>query len=211
MGLSFVLFIFTFDVPSSIVFMSVFAAGIGLMRPSISSAVSKRAIGGQGFSMGVLQGYDSLGRAIGPALGGMMLDLGLNLGYITATVITAVALVTMVVGSRAEARLAKGRIFGLKWSSSCPSSWLMLPGKCFTLFRIKSGPKFGQGIETENGPTSFKSKNPACFPVRRLPPEYLSLPGSTHYMIDPFGPSCQPDSGQMPPGSSMPRPVIQSV
>jgi DHA1 family multidrug resistance protein-like MFS transporter len=107
MGLSFVLFIFTFDVPSSIVFMSVFAAGIGLMRPSISSAVSKRAIGGQGFSMGVLQGYDSLGRAIGPALGGMMLDLGLNLGYITATVITAVALVTMVVGSRAEARLAR--------------------------------------------------------------------------------------------------------
>ncbi|NLK51361.1 MAG: TCR/Tet family MFS transporter [Syntrophomonadaceae bacterium] len=106
MGLSFVLFIFTFDVPSSIVFMFVFAAGVGLMRPSISSAVSKRAESGQGFSMGVLQGYDSLGRAIGPALGGFMLDMGLNLGYLTAISISVLAIVTMVVGSRSKVKLA---------------------------------------------------------------------------------------------------------
>ena len=107
MGFSFVLFIFTFDVPSSIVFMFVFAAGVGLIRPSISSSVSKRDESGQGFSMGILQGYDSLGRAIGPALGGFMLDVGLNLGYLTAIVISTLALVTLAVGSRSKARLAR--------------------------------------------------------------------------------------------------------
>ena len=98
MGLSFALFIFTFDVPSSVIFMSVFAAGVGLIRPSISSAVSKRTEGGQGASMGVLQGYDSLGRAIGPSLGGFMLGLGLNLAYLSAIAVCLLALVFLVVG-----------------------------------------------------------------------------------------------------------------
>ncbi|MGR6837509.1 MFS transporter [Syntrophomonas erecta] len=93
--LSFILFIFTFNIPSSIVFMAVFSAGVGLMRPAISAAVSKQSENAQGTSMGILQGYDSLGRSIGPALGGFMLDLGLNLGYLTAIVIASAALVIM--------------------------------------------------------------------------------------------------------------------
>ena len=71
MGLSFVLFTFTFNIPSSIAFMVV-SAGVGLIRPSISAAVSKRTQGTQGSAMGILQGYDSLGRSIGPALGFML-------------------------------------------------------------------------------------------------------------------------------------------
>lgn len=99
MGLSFALFIFTFNVPSSIIFMSVFAAGVGLIRPSISSAVSKRTEGGQGTSLGVLQGYDSLGRAVGPSLGGFMLGLGLNLAYLSAMAVSLLALIILAVGS----------------------------------------------------------------------------------------------------------------
>lgn len=99
MGLSFALFIFTFNVPSSIIFMSVFAAGVGLIRPSISSAVSKRTEGGQGTSLGVLQGYDSLGRAVGPSLGGFMLGLGLNLAYLSAMAVSLLALIVLAVGS----------------------------------------------------------------------------------------------------------------
>lgn len=99
MGLSFALLIFTFNVPSSIIFMSVFAAGVGLIRPSISSAVSKRTEGGQGASLGVLQGYDSLGRAVGPSLGGFMLGLGLNLAYLSAMAVSLLALIVLAVGS----------------------------------------------------------------------------------------------------------------
>ncbi len=102
MGLSFALFIFTFNVPSSIIFMSVFAAGVGLIRPSISSAVSKRTEGGQGASMGVLQGYDSLGRAVGPSLGGFMLGLGLNLAYLSAIAVSLLALIILAIGSASQ-------------------------------------------------------------------------------------------------------------
>lgn len=100
MGLSFALFIFTFNIPSSIAFMAVFSAGVGLIRPSISAAVSKRTLGAQGSAMGILQGYDSLGRSIGPALGGFMLDQGLNLGYYTAIMVTLIALGVLLIGTR---------------------------------------------------------------------------------------------------------------
>ncbi|MDD3852179.1 MAG: MFS transporter [Syntrophomonadaceae bacterium] len=100
LGTSFVLFLFMYNIPSSIAFMAVFSAGIGLMRPSISAAVSKRTATGQGSAMGILNGYDSLGRAIGPVLGGFMLDRGLNLGYYTAITISLLALLTLVIGSR---------------------------------------------------------------------------------------------------------------
>jgi hypothetical protein len=57
-----------YDILSSIAFMAIFSAGVGLMRPSISAAVSKRTADGQGSAMGILNGYDSLGRALGPML-----------------------------------------------------------------------------------------------------------------------------------------------
>lgn len=104
MGLSFMLFLFMYNIPSSIVFMAVFSAGVGLIRPSISAAVSKRTDSAQGAAMGILNGYDSLGRAIGPALGGFMLDQGLNLGYYTAIIISLLALLTLVIGSRGRQR-----------------------------------------------------------------------------------------------------------
>lgn len=103
-GISFVLFIFMFNIPSSIAFMAVFSAGIGLIRPSISAAVSKRTASAQGAAMGILNGYDSLGRAIGPTLGGFMLDRGLNLGYYTAIIISSLALLILIIGTRTGKR-----------------------------------------------------------------------------------------------------------
>ena len=100
LGISLALFIFTYNIVSSIVFMAVFSTGIGLTRPSISAAVSKRTLTAQGSAMGILQGYDSLGRAIGPALGGWMLDKGLNYGYYTGIIVVLIALTILVVGSR---------------------------------------------------------------------------------------------------------------
>ncbi|NLB25861.1 MAG: hypothetical protein GX820_04125, partial [Bacteroidales bacterium] len=42
----------------------------------------------------------SLGRATGPMLGGFMLDQGLNMGYYTAIIVSLLALLTLVIGSR---------------------------------------------------------------------------------------------------------------
>ncbi|CFY07659.1 Tetracycline resistance protein, TetA/multidrug resistance protein MdtG [Syntrophomonas zehnderi OL-4] len=108
MGISFGLFIFMYNIPTSIAFMAVFSAGVGLMRPSVSAAVSKRTVTGQGSAMGILNGYDSLGRAIGPMLGGFMLDRGLNMGYYCAITISLLALLTLVIGSRITANQGEG-------------------------------------------------------------------------------------------------------
>ena len=106
MGMSFGLFLFTYNIPSSIIFMTVYSAGSALIRPSISSAVSKRTLTGQGSAMGILNGYDSLGRSIGPALGGFMLDLGLYLAYYTAIIACLLSFLTLITGSR---RLLRSR------------------------------------------------------------------------------------------------------
>ncbi len=100
LGVSLALFIFTHDILSSIIFMVVFSTGVGLTRPSISAAVSKRTLTSQGSSMGILQGYDSLGRAIGPSLGGWMLDRGIYYGYYAGIIVVLIGLVIMIVGSR---------------------------------------------------------------------------------------------------------------
>ncbi|NLJ71439.1 MAG: MFS transporter, partial [Syntrophomonadaceae bacterium] len=67
---------------------------------AISAAVSKRTDSAQGSAMGILNGYDSLGRAIGPSLGGFMLDRGLNFGYYTAIVICFLALLILIKGAK---------------------------------------------------------------------------------------------------------------
>ncbi len=94
------LFTFTNNILDTMLFMAIFSTGVGLARPSISAAVSKRTLSSQGSAMGILQGYDSLGRAIGPALGGWMLDQGLNRGYYTGVVVVVIGLLTMTLGSR---------------------------------------------------------------------------------------------------------------
>lgn len=99
MGSSYVLFLFMFSILTSIVFMAIFSAGVGLIRPSLSAAVSKRTSSAQGAAMGIFNGYDSLGRSVGPMLGGFMLDRGQNLGYYTAISISVLALLTLIIGS----------------------------------------------------------------------------------------------------------------
>lgn len=82
MVVSFILFLNFTTLLQAILAMAVFAAGVGMVRPSISAAVSRRTTQNQGKAMGILQGYDSLGRVIGPSLGGFLLDRYLSYAYL---------------------------------------------------------------------------------------------------------------------------------
>ena len=102
-------FLMSNNLVSLIVFMGVFSGGIGLIRPSISAAVSKRTTMQQGSAMGILQGYDSLGRVIGPSLGGFMLDLNLSYAYLMAIGVSATALLTLIINAgRREGLVQRG-------------------------------------------------------------------------------------------------------
>jgi len=92
----FILLLNSFNLLSIIAFMAIYSAGIGFIRPSITAAVSRRTDMQQGKAMGILQGFDSLGRVIGPSLGGFLLDINLKFAYLAAIIIAAVAFAVLL-------------------------------------------------------------------------------------------------------------------
>ncbi len=92
MAIGLALLLHSFNTFTAILFLAVFCCGMGLIRPSTSSAVSKNAAN-QGRSLGVMQGFDSLGRVVGPAFGGFLLDLNWSYAYIGAVIIALLAVI----------------------------------------------------------------------------------------------------------------------
>lgn len=66
---------------------AIFNIGGSLMGPSASTLVSKNSIGGQGASMGLMQSFGSLGRILGPAIGGILYDINVNIPYLVGAAI----------------------------------------------------------------------------------------------------------------------------
>ncbi|KOY14770.1 MFS transporter [Paenibacillus xylanivorans] len=77
---------------SSIVFFA-----CDLLRPAATTLLSKVAGEEQGFVAGMNSMYTSLGIIIGPALGGILFDVNINLPYIFAAVVLFAAFVMSVV------------------------------------------------------------------------------------------------------------------
>ncbi|MNO17118.1 Tetracycline resistance protein, class B [compost metagenome] len=77
---------------SSIVFFA-----CDLLRPAVTTLLSKLAGEEQGFVAGMNSMYTSLGIIIGPALGGILFDVNINLPYIFAAIVLFSAFVISVV------------------------------------------------------------------------------------------------------------------
>lgn len=75
-----------------------------LLRPSVTTLLSKLAGENQGFVAGMNSTYTSLGIIIGPALGGILFDININFPYIGAAVILLAAF-TMSVLWKSKARV----------------------------------------------------------------------------------------------------------
>jgi DHA1 family multidrug resistance protein-like MFS transporter len=70
-----------------------FGLAIALQIPTLTSLTSKRASLPQGTAMGLSQAFVSLGRIIGPLLGGFIFDINLLLPYLSGSVIMAAGFV----------------------------------------------------------------------------------------------------------------------
>jgi DHA1 family multidrug resistance protein-like MFS transporter len=70
-----------------------FGLAIALQIPTLTSLTSKRARLPQGTAMGLSQAFVSLGRIIGPLLGGFIFDINLLLPYLSGSVIMAAGFV----------------------------------------------------------------------------------------------------------------------
>lgn len=74
-------------------FLTVFGIGNGVIRPSVSALITKRSMAGHGSSTGLLSSFDSLGRIIGPPLGGWLFSVQSGLPYISGAVLSLIAFI----------------------------------------------------------------------------------------------------------------------
>ncbi len=107
MVVGFVLLLYSTSIFTAIISLAVFCCGMGLVRPSASSAVSKAATN-QGRSLGAMQSFDSLGRVVGPSLGGFLLDVNWSYAYLGAAIIAVVAIITFKVYDRIHSKAVSG-------------------------------------------------------------------------------------------------------
>jgi MFS transporter, DHA1 family, multidrug resistance protein len=75
------------------IFLSIFGIGNGVIRPSVSSLLTKTSTAGHGSATGLLSSFDSLGRIIGPPLGGWLFSMAIGLPYISGAIISILAFI----------------------------------------------------------------------------------------------------------------------
>jgi DHA1 family multidrug resistance protein-like MFS transporter len=79
------------------IYLTIFGIGNGVIRPSVSSLLTKTSTSGHGSSTGLLSSFDSLGRIIGPPLGGWLFSMAIGLPYISGALISIAALILFLV------------------------------------------------------------------------------------------------------------------
>lgn len=92
-AIGFGLILFTQNFTTAAIFLAVFGVGNGVIRPSVSSLLTKTSKVGHGTATGYLSSFDSLGRIIGPVLGGFLYSIMIGLPYISGIFLSLMAYV----------------------------------------------------------------------------------------------------------------------
>ncbi|TKC16830.1 MFS transporter [Robertmurraya kyonggiensis] len=92
-AVGFGLILLTNNFVTAAIYLTVFGIGNGLIRPGVSSLLTKKSTAGHGSTTGLLSSFDSLGRIIGPPLGGWLFSVSLGLPYISGIILSAVAII----------------------------------------------------------------------------------------------------------------------
>jgi DHA1 family multidrug resistance protein-like MFS transporter len=85
--ITFLLILTAVDLPTLMLTTGLFAFTNAMLRPSISSLVSKEAVLDQGFALGLNSSFMSLGRFVGPLLAGFLFDIRVYLPYLVGSLI----------------------------------------------------------------------------------------------------------------------------
>lgn len=98
LGFGLILFIDSFV--TAAIFLTIFGIGNGFIRPAVSALLTKQSSAGHGSVTGLLSSFDSLGRIIGPPLGGWLFGLSIGLPYISGIVLSLIAYILFRVYAR---------------------------------------------------------------------------------------------------------------
>lgn len=96
-ALGFGLILLVSNFTTAAIYLTIFGIGNGVIRPSISALLTKSSNAGHGSTTGLLSSFDSLGRIIGPPLGGWLFSITLNLPYILGIALSVIAYVLYLV------------------------------------------------------------------------------------------------------------------
>ncbi len=89
----FLLMLTAYNLPTILLTVSFFILSNAMIRPGVSSLISKRATMGQGVAMGLNNSFMSLGRVVGPLLAGILIDINLSLPYIFGSLVTLIGFI----------------------------------------------------------------------------------------------------------------------
>lgn len=90
--IGFALILLVDNFTTAAVYLTVFGIGNGFIRPSVSALLTKQSRAGHGSTTGLLSSFDSLGRIIGPPLGGWLFSIAIGLPYISGILLSLIAL-----------------------------------------------------------------------------------------------------------------------
>lgn len=96
-AIGFGLILLVHNFTTAAIFLTIFGIGNGVIRPSVSSMLTKVSTAGHGSSTGLLSSFDSLGRIVGPVLGGWLYSFAIGLPYISGIILTIIAFVLFIV------------------------------------------------------------------------------------------------------------------
>jgi MFS transporter, DHA1 family, multidrug resistance protein len=99
-ALGFALILLIKDFLTAALYLSIFGIGNGVIRPCLSSLITKHSTVGQGSATGLLSSFDSLGRIIGPPIAGWLFTMMIGLPYVSGIVLSFGALVLFYLFSR---------------------------------------------------------------------------------------------------------------
>lgn len=92
-AIGFALILLVNNFTTAAIFLTIFGIGNGVIRPSISSLLTKTSDAGHGSATGLLSSFDSFGRIVGPPVGGWLFSISVGLPYIIGTILSIFALV----------------------------------------------------------------------------------------------------------------------
>ncbi|MCM3567757.1 MFS transporter [Neobacillus mesonae] len=96
-AIGFGLILLVHNFATAAIYLTIFGLGNGVIRPSVSSLLTKTSDAGHGSSTGLLSSFDSLGRIIGPPLGGWLFSIFIGLPYISGASITIAAFILFLI------------------------------------------------------------------------------------------------------------------
>lgn len=87
----FALILLTESFLTAALFLSIFGLGNGVIRPALTALLTKTSHANHGNVTGLLSSFDSLGRIVGPPVGGALFELYIGLPYISGIFFSLIA------------------------------------------------------------------------------------------------------------------------